>query len=95
MVDSLGRWTYEPNTPKEKQCDMDRVAELILDSGYKPKTNLENLICMLISSFESETEDSSSEFFPTYDFETMMINIDGLKAFVEASGGFKEFDYEC
>lgn len=93
MVDTFGHWIYKPNTPKENQCDMDCVAELILASGYKPNTDLENLVCMLILHFEGETEDSSSEFFPTYNFKSMTINIDGLKNFVEASGGFKAFDY--
>lgn len=93
MVDTLGRWTYTPNTPKEKKCDMDIVADMIMESGYKPLTTLENLVVMVILHFESETEDSSSEFFPTYDFENLRINADGLKEFVKASGGWKEFDY--
>lgn len=93
MVDTLGRWTYVPNTPEEKKCDMDIVADMITESGYKPQTSLENLVAMVILHFESETEDSSSEFFPTYNFETMLINADGLKEFVETSGGWKEFDY--
>ena len=73
--------------------DMDIIANMIMEDGYKPKTDLENLIIMVLLLFESETEDSSSEFFPTYDFETMAINADGLKRFVYASGGWKEFDY--
>lgn len=93
MVDTLGRWKYEKDTPQEKKCDMDIVADMIRESGYEPQTDLENLVVMVILNFENETEDSSSEFFPTYDFENMMINSDGLKDFVEASGGWKEFDY--
>lgn len=93
MVDTFGRWTYIPNIPEEKKCDMDIVADMITESGYKPLTDLENLVVMVILHFESETEDSSSEFFPTYDFRNLRINADGLKEFVKASGGWKEFDY--
>ena len=93
MVDTLGRWTYELNTPDEKKCDMDIVADMITEDEYKPVTDLENLVTIVILHFESETEDSSSRFFPTYDFETMRINAEGLREFVKASGGWKEFDY--
>lgn len=91
MVNCLGKWTHTPDQPAN--CDMDIIANMIMEDGYKPKTYLENLIIMVLLLFESETEDSSSEFFPTYDFETMAINADGLKRFVYASGGWKEFDY--
>ena len=91
MVNCLGKWTHTPDQPAN--CDMDIIANMIMEDGYKPKTDLENLIIMVLLLFESETEDSSSEFFPTYDFETMAINADGLKRFVYASGGWKEFDY--
>lgn len=93
MIDIFGHWTYEPNTPEEKKCDMDIVADMITEDEYTPVTDLENLVVVVILHFESETEDSSSYFFPTYDFETMRINTEGLKEFVKASGGWKEFDY--
>nr|DAL79089.1 MAG TPA: hypothetical protein [Caudoviricetes sp.] len=93
MIDIFGHWTYEPNTPEEKKCDMDIVADMITEDEYTPVTDLENLVVVVILHFESETEDSSSYFFPTYDFETMRINAEGLKEFVKASGGWKEFDY--
>ncbi len=95
MVDWLGRWTEEKDYstyPPEKWCDMDRVANYIRTCDYVPKTNMENLIGMIIAHFEGETEDCSSEFFPTYD-DDLNINMPKLAAFVEASGGFKEFDY--
>lgn len=93
MIDIFGHWTYEPNTPEEKKCDMDIVADMITEDEYTPVTDLENLVVVVILHFESETEDSSSYFFPTYDFETMRINAEGLKEFVKASEGWKEFDY--
>ena len=71
MIDIFGHWTYEPNTPEEKKCDMDIVADMITEDEYTPVTDLENLVVVVILHFESETEDSSSYFFPTYDFETI------------------------
>ena len=37
MVDCYGRWTWEPSLPKAKWCDCDRIAQWIIDSGYKVK----------------------------------------------------------
>lgn len=97
MIDCFGRWTGEKDYksyPKNKWCDMDYVANYIIEQKYIPKTTIANLVSMIILHFEGETEDSSSWFFPTYD-DDLKINIKGLMAFVEASGGLKEFDYEC
>lgn len=84
MVDTYGRWTYEPNTPEEKKCDCDRIADKILADGYKPKTNIENITLMAISHFETDCEFTGEEF-----------TVEGAIEFVEASGGWNEFDYEC
>lgn len=52
MVDWYGRWTYEPNTSEEEKCDCDRVADWILSTGYKARTNIEHLTEMIISYAE-------------------------------------------
>lgn len=47
MVDTYGRWTEEKDYstyPKEKLCDYDYMAIWIREQGYKPKTDMENLI---------------------------------------------------
>jgi len=44
MVDNYGRWTYEPNTPEEKKCDCDRIADWICEKGYTPRTSIEHLV---------------------------------------------------
>ena len=97
MINNIGVWTAETDYnvyPKEKWHDMDIVANYIQEQNYIPKTDMENLVNMLVLHFESETEDSSSWYFPTYD-DDLHINIKGLSEFVEASGGLKEFDYYC
>lgn len=95
MVDLLGRWTPENDYstfPKEKWCDMDRVASLVMERNYTPKTDMENLVTMVILHFEGETDGNSLDFLPVYN-DDLDINIEGLSGFVEASGGFETFDY--
>lgn len=97
MVDCYGRWTAESDYskfPKEKWCDFDYVANYIKEQKYKTITTIENLTYNLIAHFESETEDSNSWYFPTYN-DDFMINMVGLQNYIEASGGLKEFDYQC
>jgi hypothetical protein len=97
MVDYYGRWTPEEdytNYPKEKWCDMDRIAAWVIEKGYKPKTSLQNLVEMIILSFDCA--DNYGEFdketgFGGYGEE---FTIEECKRYVEDSGGFAEFDYE-
>ena len=96
MVDTYGRWTEEKDYsiyPKEKWCDYDYMATWIREKRYEPKTSMENLISMVFSHYECEIGSHVSEF------DTESGNFDGTytdacKAFVEASGGLREFDYE-
>jgi hypothetical protein len=95
MVDSLGRWIPESDYksyPKYKWCDMDYIANYIAEQKYQPKTTVENLASMIILHFEGEIENENSDFLPAYN-KNLMININKVKEFVEASGGLKEFDY--
>lgn len=83
MVDIYGRWIYEPNTPEEKKCDCDRIADWICEKGYTPKTSIEHLVHMIILMFDCCGN------YGEYDEES------GCKRYVDDSGGFKEFDYEA
>lgn len=49
MVDVYGRWTYEPDTPEEKKCDCDRIADWVREKGYKPETTIENLVLLVMT----------------------------------------------
>lgn len=84
MADTYGRWTYDPNTPEEKKCDMDRIADYIHKQNYTPKTDLKNLIDMIFLHYDGELEQNGKDF-----------TIDGCIEYVEQSGGLKEFDYYC
>ena len=96
MVDWFGRWTYNEDDPQEKWCLYDYLARQIISSGYEPKTNLENLCNMILAHYDGELESEDSEYFvyeySLDDFETQTRDIVG---YVNASGGYKEFDYEC
>ena len=96
MVDTYGRWTEEPDYstyPKEKWCDYDVMAAWIREQGYEPKTSMENLISMIFADSEEEIGTHVSEFDTEFgNFEGSYT--DACKAYVEASGGLKELDYE-
>lgn len=95
MVDTYGRWTEEKDYstyPKEKWCDYDYMAAWIREQGYEPKTDMENLITMILLHYECEIEDGES------DYDTENGNFDGTyieaaQAFVMDNGGLVEFDY--
>lgn len=96
MVDYYGRWTPEDNYsiyPQKEWCNYDYVADYIMKSNYVPRTSIKNLTEMLVAHFDGETEDNEM-FCPRLN-DDVIINIKMLNEFVEASGGLKEFDYEC
>lgn len=96
MMDNLGRWIEEKDYstyPKEKWCDYDYMAAWIRKENYEPKTSIENLISMIFSYYEEEIGYHASEF----DIASGNFNgtyTDACIAYVCASGGLEEFDYE-
>lgn len=96
MIDNYGRWTPEEDYstyPREKWCDMDRVAAWIQQQEYTPQTSLENLTMICILHYEGETEEN--ETFGSMYNKYGNIDVSNLADFVYASGGLREFDYEC
>lgn len=95
MIDNFtGEWTYEPNTPENKKCDMDRIADWIIQSGYKVKTTIENLVIMIILYFDSADNygeyDESTGFGGYGDYFT----VEECKRYVEdTDGGISFYDY--
>ena len=87
MVDTYGRWTYEKNTPTVKKCDLDRVADIILESGYHPITGIENLTIMVCLYFENQLNESEMEWPDNEHLQEL------LTEYIEESGGLIEFDY--
>lgn len=95
MVNNCGIWIYEVDTPEKYQCDCDRIAAWIVDSGYEPETSIENLVHMILLYFDC------CDNYGEYDPETGcggygdFFTLEGCKQYVEDSGGFNEFDYYC
>lgn len=85
MVDWLGRWSYDINTPEGKKCDYDRLADEIVEYRYEPEYGIENLVLMIYAHFDRNDE---------YIREAYPDTTEGVLDFVFDSGGFKEFDYE-
>lgn len=94
MVDTWGNWTEEKDYstyPKEKWCDYDYMAAWIREQGYEPKTDMENLITMILLYYEGEIEDGESD----YDTENGKFDgtyIEAVQTYVQ-DNGLSNFDY--
>lgn len=71
------------------------IENKIIADGYKPKTSMDNLISMIILSFDCD--DNYGEYdeatgFGGYGEE---FTLEECFRYVEESGGYPEFDYEC
>ena len=71
------------------------IEKKILDDGYKPKTSMDNLISMIILSFDCD--DNYGEYdeesgFGGYGDE---FTFEECFRYVEDCGGYAEFDYYC
>ena len=86
MVDTYGKWTYEPNTAENKKCDCDRIADWIISTGYQIETNIEYLTEIIISY----ADDWYNTEYGDWDF-----NVDDVIEYVIDSGGLAEFDFYC
>lgn len=96
MVDYYGHWTYEQNTPKEKKCDLDIVADWIMSKGYTPETSIENITVVLILHYEGVLEDLGRDYYGIAENpHAPMINIDDIALYMEENGSLKDFDYEA
>ena len=95
------KWVAEENYklyPKEKWCDYDYVAAWVKDLGYKSKTSIENLVEMILAHYNVYLTDEGIDFFIEEKKESengLMISVEDVSCFVEASGGLNEFDYYC
>lgn len=71
------------------------IEEKILADGYNPKTTMDNLISMIILSFDCDDN------YGEYDEETGCggygeeFTLEECFRYVEESGGYAEFDYYC
>ena len=94
MVDTWGNWTEEKDYstyPKEKWCDYDYMAAWIRKQGYEPKTDMENLITMILLYYECEIEDGESD----YDTENGKFDgtyIEAVQTYVQ-DNGISNFDF--
>ena len=71
------------------------IEKKILADGYTPKTSMDNLITMIILSFDCDDN------YGEYDEETGFggygekFTLEECFRYIEESGGYAEFDYEC
>lgn len=98
MVVWYGKWTAEKDYnkyPKNKWCDLDYVAAWIKELGYESKTNIENLVEMVVEVYDSYLKDNETEFYSDIEESEngVMISIADVDCFVREHGGLKEFDF--
>ena len=98
MVEWYGKWTAELDYnkyPKSKWCDLDYVAAWIKELKYKPKTTIQNLVEMIVATYDSYLTDNETEFYSdiTESENGVMISIVDVDCFVKEHGGLKEFDF--
>lgn len=100
MVNQLGKWIEEKdynNYPIDKWCDMDYIANWIRNSGYIIKTDIENLIVLILLAYEDTEEVSENGHYAIEDSRpypnNLMVNIEDINIFVADNGGLVEFDY--
>lgn len=69
------------------------IEKKILSDGYIPKTSMENLIVMVILSFDSD--DNYGEYDPETGFGGYgeKFSLEECFRYVKDSGGYAEFDY--
>lgn len=95
MVDVYGRWTYEKNTPEDKKCDCDRIADEVfkyLDNihpssrlyNYKIETSIENIVMMIYAHLKDFINEQ-----PEFNAEEI------VREAMEYGCGIDEFDYYC
>lgn len=93
MVDWYGRWSYVPGTPENEKCLMDHVADAVAaDAGpeYKFETSIEWVSELVFLFYEEHLKDSGAA---SYCEAPEMSLTEDMRAYVEDSGGVKEFDF--
>ena len=71
------------------------IEQKIMADGYEPKTTMDNLIAMIVLSFDCDDN------YGEYDEESGMggygeeFTLEECFRYVEESGGYSEFDYYC
>ena len=71
------------------------IENKIVEDGYEPETSMDNLITMIILSFDCDDN------YGEYDEESGMggygekFTLEECFRYVEESGGYAEFDYYC
>lgn len=92
MVDGwTGEWTYDPNTPENKKCDLDRAADVILKSYRPQKITLEELALRLVAAAEEDMiRDDKDSLYS----DNGMLNRDVFAEWLSIET-ISEYDYEA
>lgn len=91
-----GKWTYTPDTPDERKCDLDLAAEVVILSGYKPENiSFEDLVERLVASAEEDFMRDEQDSL--YGGTSKMFNMLNKEVFAEwlSTQSIADFDYKA
>lgn len=71
------------------------IEKRIVDDGYEPKTSMDNLIKMIILSFDCDDNYGEYEEITGFGGYGDEFTLEECFRYVEESGGYAEFDYYC
>lgn len=71
------------------------VKKKILDDGYEPETTMDNLIKMIILSFDCEDNYGEYDEKTGFGGHGEEFTLEECFRYIEESGGYREFDYYC
>ena len=71
------------------------IEKRILDDGYEPKTSMDNLIKMIVLSFDCDDNYGEYEEATGFGGYGEEFTLEECFRYIEESGGYAEFDYYC
>ena len=71
------------------------IEKKIIADGYNPKTSMDNLIKMIILSFDCDDNYGEPDEETGFGGYGEKFTLEECFRYIEESGGYTEFDYEC
>ena len=79
-------WIYKSNKPEREKCDCDRLADWIIQQGYKPKTSIENLVRVILTYYDRPVNFGINDDWGNH------YSLKGCINYIKDRGGIKYYD---
>ena len=96
MVDTYGRWTYVPDTPDDRKCDLDIIADVVTTKyNFRPVNITLESFCEYIFTFiEDELSDRDQTVDDIRSDRTSLISSDFVNGWLYDNQPLSDFDCE-